>query len=252
MHLVPPLPKARHHVPGVGVQATCTPTCNTSQCRCAVSYARKPKSRPPPHPPPVDVPKRLQANALSVGLFLLPSSFTEVFKQKAYSPTAGFCRSTIERRMDHALQRRFQWLCRRYSWLRTLRVLCCGLNSQNLCPSCESNAPLRITRCCFGVFWNKGRSGRLSTRTRTTPPSGRARPVRFRLYQDGHGDVAQGCGAGGSASAPERCGHPGPGARKGQQRENLSPWRRSFSRTVYTKGEAWGAALWLCHVLLPR
>ena len=38
---------------------------------------------------------------------------------------------------------------------------------------------------------------------------------------------------------------------KGHGRAN-SPWRGSFSRNVYTKGEAWGAARWLCHVLLLR
>ena len=34
----------------------------------------------------VDVPKRLQANALSFGLSLLPSSLTEVFSEKIYFP----------------------------------------------------------------------------------------------------------------------------------------------------------------------
>ena len=33
---------------------------------------------------------------------------------------------------------------------------------------------------------------------------------------------------------------------------HLSHCGRSFSCAVYTKGEAWGTAQWLCHVLLLR
>ena len=92
---------------------------------------------------------------------------------------------------------------------------------------------------------------------RTSSPSSSARPLCARLHQDSFffppGIIVRGWGTGGttgSTSAAERCGHPGQGARKGEQRGNLSPWRGSFSRAVYTKGEAWGAAQWLCHVLL--
>ena len=97
-----------------------------------------------------------------------------------------------------------------------------------------------------------GQHSRQSTSTRTSSPSRGKRPLRSGLHQIGYCDASRGRGEGEGVCAPERIRDPGQGAREGPQRRHLSPWCGSLSHTVYTKGEAWGAARWLCHVPLLR